>query len=196
MASTKKVKLKADSDGGLKTVEVKSSVPADISSELENRLLEAWFNFRTSLGDFSNKMEDCVVDLGFESNHDIKTYYTYSTDEPIFITDVEVTNSNKVAFVTPYGTKTKSFQYMEAELIQCKLGEEQKDLQSFLEEIFAKSFENVPEVGSVLILERKYLAVYPHLREVFNDVEAAICKKKLDVERIEKFSSLDDYGLF
>lgn len=165
-------------------------------NELNIRLMKAWSVFRKKVAEFVNNVEECSVDLHFESSLDSRTHYGFDPDEAIFISDIEVSNLNKVIFIVPHGSKNKSFDFTESELINAKYEGKKDKLMTFINDMYHESFKDVPEAGSITILERKYLAVDGELRGMLNNAEELIKKHELDIERGQTYSKLDQFGIF
>src|SRR4051812_21575949 len=104
--------------------------------DLDLRLVRAWSGFRSKVGEFINNVDECTVELQFESSLDSHTHFTFDPDEAVFISDIEVSNNNQVTFVVPHGSKTKTFFPSEAELINAKQGDTTKPLSDFITEIY------------------------------------------------------------
>lgn len=164
--------------------------------DLDLRLVRAWADFRIKIGEFINNVDECTVDLHFESSLDARTHFTFEPDDAVFISDVEVSNNNQVTFVVPHGSKNKTFFYPEAELINATFGGVKKNLMEYITDMYKESFQEVPEAPTITMLERKYLATNSELRDLLNSAEEAIKQYNLNIERGQTYSKLDDYGMF
>jgi hypothetical protein len=169
---------------------------ANDMSDLDLRLVKAWSDFRSKVGEFINNVDECTVQLHFESSLDPRTHFNFEPDEAVFISDIEVSNNNHVTFVVPHGSKTKTFFPAEAELINATFGGEEKTLITFITDMYKEAFKDVPEAPTITILERKYLATNPELRDLMNNADEAIKQYNLNIERSETYTKLDDYGMF
>jgi hypothetical protein len=164
--------------------------------DLSLRLVKGWANLRKGVADFVNNVEECTVELHFESSLDARTHFNFEPDEAVFIADIEVSPNNQVIFIMPYGSKNKSFNYQEAELISTKTSSSVNTLQSVVAEIYKTAFADVPEAPTITILERKYLAVQPELRDLLNNAEDVIKQHELSIERGAAYSKLEQFGIF
>lgn len=164
--------------------------------DLDLRLAKAWRSFRTKVSEFVSSVEECTVQLHFESSLDPRTHFTFDPDEAVFISDIQVSHNNQLLFMVPYGTKEKSFYYVESELINTKVDGNVEALNLVLQRFYKESFVEVPEAPSITVLERKYLAANPELRDLFNNVDDAIAQHELNIERGKVYGKLDDFGMF
>lgn len=164
--------------------------------ELDLRLVKAWVTFRSKIGEFINNVDECTVELRFESSLDPRTHYDFEPDEAVFIEDVQISNSNQITFIVPHGNKKKTFFPQEAELINATYAGEKKTLLEFITQMYKDSFHEVSEAPTMTILERKYLANNPDLRDLLNNAEEAIKQYNLNIERSETYTKLNDYGMF
>jgi hypothetical protein len=165
-------------------------------ADLDLRLVNAWANFRTKISEFINNVDECTVDLHFESSLDPRTHYPFEPDEAVFISDIEISNDNKVYFKVPHGAKFKTFFPVEAELISATFGGEKKSLIEFVNGMYKEAFKEVPEAPTITILERKYLTTNADLRDLLNNAEDALKQYELNIERGKTYTKLDDYGMF
>jgi hypothetical protein len=164
--------------------------------DLDLRLVRAWADFRSKIGEFINNVDECTVELHFESSLDPRTHYSFEPDEAVFISDINISNDNKVTFVVPHGSKTKTFFYSESELINATYAGEEKNLMEFITNMYKEAFKEVPEAPTITMLERKYLATNAELRDLLNCAEDAIKQYELNIERKSTYTKLDDYGMF
>ena len=164
--------------------------------DMDLRLVKAWIDFRQKVNDFINNVEECTVELHFESSLDSRTHFQFEPGESVFISDIQVSNNNQVIFQVPHGAKTKTFNIQESELINAKMDGNTETLNSFLMGMYKESFKDVPEAATPTILERKYLATNAELRDLLNNAEDAMKQYELNIERGQTYSKLDDYGMF
>jgi hypothetical protein len=164
--------------------------------DLDLRLARAWRSFKTKVTEFVNSVEECTVQLHFESSLDARTHFKFDPDEAVFISDIQVSHNNQVIFMVPYGAKNKSFLFVESELINTKTGKEVEPLNTVLQRFYGEAFADVPEASSITVLERKYLATNPELRDLFNNVEDALKLHELNIERGKVYGKLDNFGMF
>lgn len=165
-------------------------------NDLDIRLANAWLKFKKSISEFADNVDECTVELHFESSEDTKTHYQFEPDEAVFLTDVVVAANNQVRFTVPFGAKNKSFHCSEAELIKAKYKGEEHTLNNIIAEAYKEAFAEVPEAPTITMLERKYLATNVELRELFNNVEFFLKERELQKERDSMYSGLDTFGMF
>jgi hypothetical protein len=177
-------------------VKLKAAPPSSEENDLDLRLAKAWNSFRNKVADFVSHVEECTVELHFESSLDPRTHHTFDPDEAVFISDVKISANNQVIFTVPHGSKEKSFFFSEAELIHATLDGEKAPLNSILGKLYSEAFAEVPEAPTITMLERKYLATNVELRELLNNVEFFLKDRELKKARAGCYSTLDTFGLF
>lgn len=168
----------------------------DFDEETTIKLARCWADFKSKFLDFLNNVEECVVELGFDSSINDKTHFTFSPDEIVFLSDVNVSDNNRIVFSVPYGRNNKLFLHQDSELINAKTKDGIVPLISILNNYLHESFAPMPDITSFTILERKYLQQDHDLAKMFNEVEAFLEKYDLNLKRKAAYSKLDDFGIF
>lgn len=159
-------------------------------------IVDAWNKFRLALNDFTNSVEECAVELAFESSKDHYTHCQFSPDEPVFINNVEVLSDNRIIFICTYGSNNKWFYPIEAELINYKKDGESGCLLEAINGIFKESFAAMPQFKNITTFEKLALTGNAELHEALNDSGEFIRKYKLDQERTVTYGKMDDFGSF
>lgn len=168
----------------------------EITDDLRLRLVKGWGLFKENIGKFAENVEECTVELHFESSLDERTHYKFDPDEVVFISDVAITAQNQVAFGVPFADKNKWFKMSEAELINTKTEEGSVPFNQVVNRIFKESMVDVPECPSITHLERKYLLADGEMMDALNNSDEFIAKHELQQERGKLYTKLDDFGMF
>lgn len=166
-------------------------------TDLTKRLVVGWDNFKTKLSEYVEQVDECTVELHFESSLDERTHYKFEPDELVFISDVQITPKNHVAFGVPFGDKTKWFVMQEAELINAKGADgNQEPFNQVVNRLFREAMVDVPECPSITHLERKHLLADASLLEKLNNSDQFLGKFKLNEERAKLYTKIDNFGMF
>jgi hypothetical protein len=165
-------------------------------SDFNLRLVKGWQTFKDKIANLAETMEEATVELHFESSIDERTHFKFEPDEPIFVSEVEITPTNRVSFGVPFGDKRKYFLIAESELINVKVGSETTPFNVISQQLFKEAMAEVPECPSFTHLERKFLLADSTLREALNDSEVWLEKNTLSKERAVLYTKLDDFGMF
>lgn len=187
----------------IEAVKVKASatsaaLPAAITADLDTdiKYANAWLNFTKGIGEYFEQVETVAVEMQFESSYDAKTHHTFNVDEAVFVTGVKVSPQNNVVFVAPYGSKDKTFGVSEAELINVTKDGTSEPLNVVINRIFREAFNDIPDVSTITMFERKQLHSNPALGEMLNDSENYIKSIELTKDRSKLYSKIKLFGIF
>jgi hypothetical protein len=167
--------------------------------DLDVKLARGWQDFKKRMEDFNNNIATSTVELTFESQYDEKTFYSFAPDEALFVDDIVVSPKSKVVFSVPFGAKHKFFTFGEADCIQTKSKKdgEVESLDRVINRNFRESFKDeLPDVSSISILERKYLQPHTELRDVFNNVDFFLKQYEENKNKGQIYQKIDNFGIF
>lgn len=170
------------------------------SGDLEKDMLiaNAWIDYKAKLIQRFDNIQKATVQIQFESSYDDKTHHTFSSDEVIFLSDVKVSPKGNIVYVTPHGSKDKTFEFSESELIEIQNQDNSIDM---LNDVIAAYYKET--IGSVLtdaptitLFERKYISPNAGMAAMLNDPDAFVKTVALTKDRSELYSKIENYGLF
>lgn len=168
------------------------------ADDLDVKLAKSWQKFKVSMADFFLNVKESAVELSFESQIDEKTFFSFASDEPVFVSDILITAKSKVAFTVAFGAKDKQFTLAEADCVSTTAKDGTKEsLDRIITKNFREAFhEECADVISINMLERKYLQVHPELREVFNNVDYFLKEYEENKNKGQIYEKIDNFGIF
>lgn len=160
----------------------------------------AWHNFKKKFGTFAETIDECFVELGFDTSLDEKTHFSFFPDEVVYFSDIQITEKGLFAINVPWGKdkNDKVILYKDTELISYKIDKNPSTytLQSYLQKTFHECFEGIESKLNIPIFEKKYLQENKDLIPILNDIDNFLEDLELMRKRKEMYSKLPDYGIF